>query len=85
MSFRQTFNFEYESPTLDVTLQVSKYNIFEEIPIPLSKMPQWTATFEKPLECYNISGDLYDDDSRDVHILENEVNIELEGLEITSK
>ena len=69
---------------VDVTLQVIKAKIFEEIPVPLSNMPQWVVTLEKDLELYHIALDIDDDDLRDVHIPKTKGSQFVEGPEIIS-
>ena len=57
---------------IDASFQVIKANIFEEISVLVSSMPQWNVTIQNLMGCYNILGKPKDGDLHDIHMPEYE-------------
>ena len=60
--------FTSEHPTINVALQIIKEMIFEEIPIVATNFHQCNMTVHNWMECYNITGELEDDDPLEINI-----------------
>jgi hypothetical protein len=58
-NFKETFKFEYDTHSVDTTLQIIKTNIFtpkdSKITTPLCSVPKHYATIQEVLECYNVT------------------------------
>ena len=67
-SFTHTFIFFDENLIIDAPLQVIETNIFEDIPVMTSSFPHNSVTVYNWMECYNITGELDDDDLHDIRI-----------------
>ena len=83
--FKHIISFADESPSIDVSLQVIKTNIFEEVFVLVSSLPQWNVTVQILMECYNISREPNYDDPHGNHILVSEGSHMLKGMGLSSK
>ena len=64
---------------MDVALQVIKEKIFEEISVADTNFHQCNMTIHNWMECYNITGDLDDDDPLEINIHESESMCAVKG------
>jgi hypothetical protein len=66
-NFKVTFNFEYDAPLVDTTLQIIKFNIFTSKElielVPLCSVHRYFETIHEILECYNV----VEEDQEDKH------------------
>lgn len=88
-SFKVTFTFEHDSPSIDVMLQATRTKIFsEEGPmevVPVCSTHRAAMIVHELLECYNVSKEEHDEeDPRNVQVPETEGERTVEGLELES-
>ena len=68
MLIEETLNNASEHPTNDVSLQIMKEKIFEEIPVAATNFHQCNTTVHHSMECYNVTGEPDDDDPLDINL-----------------
>ena len=78
--FTQTFEFTSEHPTVDVSLQVIKENIFEEILVVDTDFHQCSMTIHNLMQFYNLTGEPDDDEPLEINIPESEGMSAVEGV-----
>ena len=83
-SFTHTFSFNDEILMIDVALQVIRTNNFQDILVPMSSFPQRSTSIQDWMECYNVAGELDDDDPGGIHIPESEGSQTVEGLGLSN-
>ena len=67
-SFTYKFEFVDDHPSIDAALQVIKMKIFEDIHVEMTNFNQNNVTIQNWMECYNVTGELDDDDPLYVNI-----------------
>ena len=82
--FTHTFEFSSEHPIIDDALPIMKEKIFEEILVATMNFHQCSTTVHHWMECYNIIGELDDDDSIEINIPESRGMRVVEGVGISS-
>ena len=83
-SLTHTFEFASDHPTIDVSLQIMKEKIFEEILVTATNFHQCSTTVHHCMECYNVMREMDDDDLLDKNIPESEGMHVVEGFAISS-
>ena len=75
----QKFEFTSEHSIVNITLQIIKEKIFEEISVAAMNFHQCTMTVHNWMECYNIMGEPDDDDPLEINIPESKGMRAVEG------
>ena len=78
------FEFDDDHPLINVSLQVIKTKIFEDIPMLMTNFYQSSATIQHWMECYNVTGKPNDDEPCDIKIPEFEDTHMVEGSGVSS-
>ena len=66
--FTQTFEFASEHPIVYVVVHIIKEKIFEQILVPGTNFHQCNMTIHNWMHCYNLMGELDDDDPIEINI-----------------